>query len=169
MYALSDATVAFFSRLECRIKVSLGMRQTDLVVGYFVYWFPTVAIAILILLMLRMFAGAWQMRAFVRRGAGIIIVSTPAVLPIYSYNPIYGEDGWRVGVLMCELILAIALVVRFQSRKWNPPAISWLALLAAHFAVWRFLPTMDWRAHGANVGVILGFFAAAAWSRHVRT
>jgi hypothetical protein len=170
--ALSFATLAFFSRLESRIKISLHMRQTDLVVGHFATWVPTVAMALLIWIILRKFASGRLTHEFVRWAAGTITVFSVAVGPI-CYSIAYSwPEGWRIGTLVSEMIVAISLVWWFQSGRSKPSPFAFVLLLATHFTFWRFVPIGDWRVPGELISdgefsLFLGFCAAVAWCQYV--
>jgi hypothetical protein len=172
MFALSLATLAFFSRLESRIKISLHIRQTDFVVGHFAVWVPTVATALLIWIILRRFANARFTGEFVRWAAGTITVFTPAVSPIcYSIASSWPE-GWRIGALLCEMIVAISLVWWFQSGESKTSPAAPALLLATHFAFWLYVPILGLGGSGelnsdGIVSLILGFCAAVAWCQYV--
>jgi hypothetical protein len=101
------------------------------------------------------------MAAFIRRAAGILTISTALVVPTCYYTETSWPEWWRLGALLCEMIIAIALIWRFQSGRWRPPALTDLLLLAAHFAFWWFVPGPSPRSPGYSgpAGPILGFRA----------
>jgi hypothetical protein len=169
VFALSDAAFAFFCRLECRIKLFLHMRQTDLVVGHLASWIPTALVALLIWVLLLNTAPSRFTAAFVRRAAGIITISTPLIVEMCSYEATYGMEWWRRGALMAEMLVALALIWRFQSGRWKPHPVPGLLLLAVHFAFWWFVAVIDHTCPGYSgpAGPILGFCGAVEWCRYV--
>jgi len=170
--SLSDATSAFFSRLECRIKIFLHMRQTDLVVGHLACWIPTVLVALLTWAVLRKTARSRFTGAFVRRAAGIITISTPLIVQMCSYGTTHWVEWWRPCALLAEMLIALALIWRFQSGRWKPLPLLGLLLLAVHFAFWWFVPdrvvsVMLPPGYSGPAGPMLGFCCAVAWCRYV--
>jgi len=169
IFAVSDAAGAFISRLESRIKIFLHMRQTDLVVGHLSCWIPTVLVALLAWVVLRKTAGSRFTEVFVRRVAGNITISAPLIVQMSYYQTTYWMEWWRRGALIAEMVVALALIWRFQSGRWKPLPVPGLLLLALHFAFWWFVPekSLTSTGYGGPAGPILGFCGAIAWCRYV--
>ena len=100
LFSLSSATLAFFSRLECRINIFLHVQQTDLVRGHLANWIPTVALALLLWLLLRTTSRTHLTAGFVRRAAGGLTMLTALVDPVCFYAMTSWPEWWRIGALV---------------------------------------------------------------------
>lgn len=169
IFTLSFATMAFFSRLEGRIKIFLHMRQTDLVVGHFASWIPTVLAGLFILALLRSVVPARFTADFARLAGGIITICSTVVPPACYYALTSWPEWWRIGAAIAEMMVAIGLALRFQSGRWRPRDVPGIVVLAGHFAFWRFVAESGRSAPdlAGPAGPILGFCAATAWCLYI--
>src|SRR5262245_29215272 len=55
VFCIVPSTAIPFAHLEVRLNELLGIRQTDLIRGYFEFWIPSLALALCALSLLRLF------------------------------------------------------------------------------------------------------------------
>src|SRR5258708_6231725 len=89
--ALFTSNIAgLLGRMESRINNVLHIRQTDFIRGYFGIWIPTVIVAFLIWVLLRVFHRGRFTQEFLRALAGLITIFAPPTFWVV----LYGHMSW---------------------------------------------------------------------------
>ena len=163
------SVAAFFSRMECRIKILVHVEQTDLVYGHLTVWIPSVLAAVLLLIVLHASARTHFGQKFLQSAAGIMTICTPIVVSAVLYQTTAWPAGWLCLMALLEIVTAVVIALRTLSWKWRMSPLASVLLLAVHFVFWYGAAgsTYSTRGYGGPGGPILGFFSSMAWCLYV--
>jgi hypothetical protein len=124
---------------------------------------------LLILVLLRAFAGARLTHKFLRRVAGIITI----LCPIVFWALFYKQNQWPLTEIFIvdpfEMAVALVCALLFLMGRWRLPLWTTILLLGAHHAFW-FLANpsnINYPNYAGPLGPALGFFATTAWVLYV--
>jgi hypothetical protein len=158
---MSSETSLVFAHLEVSIKHLLGIRQTDYIAGHFALWIPSLMLAFIAWIPLRVFDRTRIVQRFLRTPAGMITVAAP---------PLYWLSWWwpYPGALI-EAAVSLLVMAMVSTGKWRIPWWAMLSFLAAHYAYWyfssdslSFLP-----GYAGPTGPVLGFCSGAVWCLYI--
>jgi hypothetical protein len=159
----------FFSRAFIRVEVSsnalLGIRQTDLIRGYFAIWIPSILIAMGVWLLLRGFSRTKVVSILLFQSAGFVSLCGTAIFWYYlnlKFGWVFDARFWA-GFL--ELPVALVCVGLFLNRRFRLPWFYGVLLLAAHFAFWFWiLGNVTLASYIGPMGPIVGLCSSVAWA-----
>jgi hypothetical protein len=138
----------------------------DFTYGYWAFFLPSIATAILVWLLLRLTAESNPTRFFLRNVAGPIAVIAPTAWDVsISYFQFHEflSDVWT-RLLFFETLVALLLVTTLSAKR---PAgrIARFAVVVVHFSIWVARYHFDFRSFMGYIGVapIVGLAAAMTW------
>jgi hypothetical protein len=166
----SESMVAPFLSVELSVNRLLHIPQTDFIRGYIAFAFSSTTLALVVWLGLRLSAGTKITKGVLRFLGGTVILLLPAVFWLYAYQESGWPFGWPYRGAPFELILALVSAQLYASEKWHFPALFGVALLAAHYGYWFWMPAGNYFApnYSGPIAPILGFCAAMAWALYVK-
>jgi hypothetical protein len=146
-----------------------GIRQTDLIRGYFEYLVSSLLVALGIDILLRISANSRVTKEILRSVSGLLLVSAPFFFWFYYYEIVGWPFGWPYRLAPFEFVLAVSCFIIYLLGKWPIPGWISILLLAAHYSFWYFIPSSNpARADYAGpIAPILGFCSAWVWGIYV--
>jgi hypothetical protein len=168
--------ISSLNRLEFSVNRLLHVRQTDLILGYWEFFLPGIALAICIWVFLRLSLHTQFTKEILRSVAGILALGAPAaywLCATYAANRRYGWNPFHA-IQLYELILILTLAVLYMRGKW--PAPSWVSavILLTHYSFWswQFGPQllMAFEGNGDSPGLtqLVSLFAGLTWVFYIR-
>ena len=158
-----------FVRLEININHFLGIRQTDLIRGYFEYLISSMILASCIGIVLHISSGTRLGKEILRSFAGGLLVLAPAIFWFFYYQVVGRAFGWPYRGAPLELSAAMVILALVLIRTWR--IRWWLSslLFAAHYNFWYWRPTSDpgLASYAGPWGPILGFCSALVWGIYI--
>jgi hypothetical protein len=162
-----SATV--FAHLEVHINETLGIRQTDLIRGYFEIAIPSILLAILMWTILRVSIITRTNQQLLLALGGIATLVAPAAFWIYIYELVGWPFRWPYRGAPFELAAILAFALLFLYDKWPVPGWCTFLVLLAHYLYWYWAPSTNPNMpnYSGPIAPILGFCASVAWVRYV--
>lgn len=139
------------------LNSALGIRQTDLVRGYFEYLIPTLLIALVFWVLVRLSSPA---QAILRSVGGVVVLFIPPLFWFYGH-----PSGWPYPATWLETAIAVLGCILFLIGKFSFPRYLALVLIAGHFAFWYWIYGSPYLANYVGpIGPMLGFLATLSWA-----
>jgi hypothetical protein len=163
----SQFAVSRLNSLEFAFNRLLHIRQTDFLRGYWEFFLPGIALAVVIFVTLRLFPAHFSYN-ILRSLAGISAVTLAPALFCVTY---FRSHGWNPfgTALFCELLVALFCVLLYLYGKWPTAKFGSLIILLLHYAFWfwQFSPffAMFLSGWGGAVAVVpvVGLCSSLAW------
>jgi hypothetical protein len=134
----AHSVISRLNQFEIGTNRLLGLRQTDLILGYWEFLVPGVALAACIWLLLRMTSRTSFARVFLQPVAGFTALAAAPLYWLCATNQADARYGWSplraIQLYELVLILILASLVVFKWRelaRW--PSI---VVLLAHYGFW---------------------------------
>jgi len=160
-----------FARLEVRLNLILGIRQTDLIRGYFEYSIPTVVLALFICAVLVAFCTHRAIHVFLRSIVPFILILAPLAFWVIYYDEVGWPFRWPYRWGPVELVAALCCLILYLRGNWLRPGWLGVLLLAFHFAFWYWMPSTNpsLANYRGPIAPALGFCSAVAWGLFVHS
>jgi hypothetical protein len=166
----SQGVIAPFLRLELSLNRLLHIPQGDFIRGYIAFSSSSIALALFIWLGLRLLAATDIKKVIPSFLGGAIVISLPAAFWLCTYQQSGWPFGWPYRGAPFELALALLFAQMYMSGKWRFPGLLGVAVIAAHYAYWFWVPARNYFApnYSGPIAPILGFCSAVAWAMYVK-
>lgn len=156
--------------IETILNGWMGIRQSDMSHGYFMFWIPVAVVSLISLTLLRSRRNREsKLRFLLLPGTGIVILSLAPLVSLFRFLPeLYWPhyEAWlEVGVL---LFCAALLAFKKLRRGMEYPVVT-IPVLGAIYLLWYLfpgIPGIGWTTPGYDgpAGPILGFLTTATWT-----
>lgn len=156
------------NELEFAINRYLHIRQTDFITGYWQFFIPGVALAVLFTSLLRTNSDSHFTEVIVRWVAGVAAV---ALAPAWLCATDIQVHGWTfaAAIQVCELSVVVCYVVFYLRGTHTVPWFWGVPIVVVHYAFWfwqfrLFFLTLV-RGWGGAVAVapVIGLCSGLAW------
>lgn len=157
-----------FIHLEVRLNLLLGIRQTDLIRGYFEYAVPSAIVALGICGVLASLRTNRAVVVFLQSIAPFVLVFSPPLYWISYYNIVGWPFGWPFRWAPFEILAGVVCIVLFQRQILPIRGWTGLLLIGIHVGYWYMVPsTNPSRADYSGPFVpVLTFFSLLAWGAY---
>lgn len=172
VFLFTPALRIMFIHIEVRLNEVLGIRQTDLIRGYFEFAIPTLALALVIFSVFLLSRSQKTTQTLLKSVAPFILLVAPLVYWVIYYEMVGWPFRWPYRFAPVELAVALCLLVLFlRGRPWSTPSWAIFLLFAIHFTFWYWTPsTNPARAdYSGPIAPILGFSSALAWLAYLHS
>jgi len=158
-----------FIHLEISINHFLGIRQTDLIRGYFTYLISSGALALCMSIVLHAFSDQRLTKWILRSGSGAMVLFSPPVFWFCYYQVVGWPFRWPYRWAPVELSTAAFCLTLYLLGKWTVPGWVSVLLLAAHYNYWYWTQSSNPEHSGYTgpIAPILCFCSALAWIVYV--
>lgn len=171
----AHSVISRLNQFEVGINRFLGIKQTDLILGYWEFLVPGVALAACIWLFLSLTSRESFTLAFLQFVAGFTALAAAPLYWLCASNRADGRYGWsplrafQLYELVLVLILALLVVLRRRDLIWWPGIV----VLIGHYGFWfwQFRPQLSTALGGYGDAPALisfaSFAAGLAWITYV--
>jgi hypothetical protein len=173
LYAPHSIVSRLFS-LEAGIETALGMRQTDVHLGYWAFFLPGLALALCIWIALRLSSKTQFTVTVLRSLGGVVAMVTPAICWLCAAYLEKSRYGWTPlkAIQLYELILVLAGLLLFFGGRWLLPWWGSILVISVHYAFWfwQYGPYSILLGFGGPMVLqpILGLISTTAWLLYIK-
>jgi hypothetical protein len=176
LFCACFTTALPFLYLEVYLNHLLGIRQTDLIRGYFATWIPALILAVCIWTLVR-FLSRPRLPRWALPLSGVTILLCPAAIWTCMLEPNGWSLQWPYKTVWGETSLALICLLLFL--KVSRTSSRWIGVSAflGHCVFWywfegdgfRSINSLNWEIPGYQgaAGMVLGFCSLLTWGLYV--
>src|SRR5438477_7499296 len=139
LFTESLAAAGPFRGLEIRINHLLHIRQTDYIRGYFEVAIPTLLLAVVLWMSLRIGSRTRFASEALRSLAGVTALFLIPAMWAYGYSRVGWPYGWPFRGAPVEIIWILSVFFLLLSGKWVPSTSIGILVIFAHNIFWYWV------------------------------